>query len=170
MREKEKVGKDRRGRKREAVELTSGIFWIKSKQARQLTRTALFPMKKELLRWDSNPRYTAYEADTLPTELLRQFSWLGQRQGSTRAIVQSNLKLLSHGLHACSPCNEISLILAVVLYNINSNWKSECNLKMPSLLYTRWPVCVVCINYMCAMYLECRHTHTHTHSLTKSSY
>ena len=35
-------------------------------------------MKKELLRWDSNPRHTAYEADALPTELPRQFSWLGQ--------------------------------------------------------------------------------------------
>ena len=28
-------------------------------------------MKKELLRWDSNPRHTAYEADALPTELQR---------------------------------------------------------------------------------------------------
>ena len=27
--------------------------------------------KKELLRWDSNPQHTAYEADALPTELLR---------------------------------------------------------------------------------------------------
>ena len=26
-------------------------------------------MKKELLRWVSNPRHTAYEADALPTEL-----------------------------------------------------------------------------------------------------
>ena len=35
-------------------------------------------MKKELLRWDSNPRHTAYEADALPTELPRQLSWLGR--------------------------------------------------------------------------------------------
>ena len=34
--------------------------------------------KKGLLRWDSNPRHTAYEADALPTELPRQLSWLGR--------------------------------------------------------------------------------------------
>ena len=27
--------------------------------------------KKKLLRWDSNPQHTAYEADALPTELPR---------------------------------------------------------------------------------------------------
>ena len=33
-------------------------------------------LKKKLLRWDSNPRHTAYEADALPTEQPRQLSWL----------------------------------------------------------------------------------------------
>ena len=32
--------------------------------------------KKGLLRWDSNPQHTAYDADSLPTELLRQLNWL----------------------------------------------------------------------------------------------
>ena len=31
-----------------------------------------------LLRWDSNPRHTAYEADALPTQLA------GPNQGNTR--------------------------------------------------------------------------------------
>ena len=35
-------------------------------------------MKKELLRWDLNPRHTAYKADALLTELPRQLSWLGR--------------------------------------------------------------------------------------------
>ena len=35
--------------------------------------------------------------------------------------------------------------------SLNSNLKSECNLKIPLLLYTRWLVCVVCINYMCVI-------------------
>ena len=41
-------------------------------------KTSLFSMKKELLRWDSNSRHTAYEADALPTELPWQFSWPGR--------------------------------------------------------------------------------------------
>ena len=36
-------------------------------------------------------------------------------------------------------------------YITNSNWKSDCSFRMPSLLYIQWPVCV---NYVC--YLECR--------------
>ena len=53
-------------------------------------RASLFPwkVKKELLRWDSNPRHTAYEADALPTELPRQLSWLGRIKGKGN---QSNL-------------------------------------------------------------------------------
>ena len=34
--------------------------------------------KKELLRWDSKPRHTAYKAYALPTELPRQLCWLGR--------------------------------------------------------------------------------------------
>ena len=36
------------------------------------------------LRWDSNPRHTAYEADALPTELPRQLSWLGRINGMSK--------------------------------------------------------------------------------------
>ena len=48
-------------------------------------------MKKELLRWDSNPRHTAYEADALPTELLRQLSWLDRIKAIQGKGNQSNL-------------------------------------------------------------------------------
>ena len=50
----------------------------KSKQGNTTNLNISFPwkMKKELLRWDSNPQHTAYEADAL-TELPRQLSWLG---------------------------------------------------------------------------------------------
>ena len=50
--------------------------------------------KKELLRWDSNPRHTAYEADALPTELPRQLCWLGRIkavQGKGNQPVYPNL-------------------------------------------------------------------------------
>ena len=41
--------------------------------------------EKELLRWDLNPRYTAYEDDALPTELPRQLRTVRpkSKQGST---------------------------------------------------------------------------------------
>ena len=53
----------------------------------------LFPMKKELLRWDSNPRHTctAYEANALPTELPRQLSWLGRIKATQGQPVEPNL-------------------------------------------------------------------------------
>ena len=67
-----------------------------SKQGNTTTRTFIFPMKKELFRWDSKSQYTAYEANALPTELLRQVSWLGrikaiyaQPQHSYSALVSS---------------------------------------------------------------------------------
>ena len=52
----------------------------KSKQGNTTNLNIFFPwkMNKELLRWDSNPRHTAYEADDLPTELSKQLSWLGR--------------------------------------------------------------------------------------------
>ena len=53
----------------------------KSKQGNTTNLNISFSMeneeKKELLRWDSNPRHTAYEAVALPTEIPRQLSWLG---------------------------------------------------------------------------------------------
>ena len=52
---------------------------------------SMMKMKKELLRWDSNPRHTAYEADALPTELLRQLSWLGRIKAIQVKGNQSNL-------------------------------------------------------------------------------
>ena len=64
---------------------------LNQSKAIQLTGTSLFPMKKELLRWDSNPRHTAYEADALPTELPRQLSWLGQIKAVQGKGNQSNL-------------------------------------------------------------------------------
>ena len=48
-------------------------------------------MKMELLRWDSNPRHTAYETDALPTELPRQLSWLGRIKATQGKGNQSNL-------------------------------------------------------------------------------
>ena len=42
---------------------------LKSKQGNITNLNISFSNKKELLRWDSNPQYTAYEADILPTEL-----------------------------------------------------------------------------------------------------
>ena len=44
------------------------------------------PNEKELLRWDSNPQHTAYEADDLPTELPRQLSWLGRIKAEATSL------------------------------------------------------------------------------------
>ena len=51
--------------------------------------------KKELLRWGSNPRHTAYEADALPTELPRQLSWLGRIKAIQGKGNQSNLNMIN---------------------------------------------------------------------------
>ena len=40
--------------------------------------------EKDLLRWDSNPRHTAYEADALPTEPPRQPSCSNPNQSNAR--------------------------------------------------------------------------------------
>ena len=47
--------------------------------------------EKELLRWDSKPQHTAYEADALPTELPRQLSWLDRIKAIQGKGKQSNL-------------------------------------------------------------------------------
>ena len=64
----------------------------KSKQGNTTNLTISFSMemKKELLRWDSNPRHTAYEVDALPTELSRQLSWLGRIKAIQGKGNQSN--------------------------------------------------------------------------------
>ena len=56
----------------------------RSKQG-NTTNLDIFSMEneKELLRWDSNPRHTAYEAAALPAELPRQLL-AGSNQGNTR--------------------------------------------------------------------------------------
>ena len=65
----------------------------KSKQGSTTNMNISFSMenKKELLRWDSNPQYTAYEADALPTELPRQLSCLGRIKAIRDKGNQSNL-------------------------------------------------------------------------------
>ena len=71
-----------------------GTVRPKSKQGNNTTNLNIsFPweMKKEPLRWDSNPRHTAYEADALPNELPRQFRWLGQIKAIQSKGNQSNL-------------------------------------------------------------------------------
>ena len=51
---------------------------LNQSKAKQLTLFFHGKLKKELLRWDLNPRHTTYEADALPTELPRQLSCLGR--------------------------------------------------------------------------------------------
>ena len=65
-----------------------GTVRPKSKQANTIS---LYPMKKELLRWDSNTQHTAYEADALTTELPRQLSWLGRIKAIQGKGNRSNL-------------------------------------------------------------------------------
>ena len=48
-------------------------------------------MKTELLTCDSNSCHTAYEADALPNDLLRQLSWLGQIRQYKGKPVKLNL-------------------------------------------------------------------------------
>ena len=52
---------------------TRELLDLNQSKAIQQTLTSLFPwkMEKKLLRWDSNPRHIAYEADDEPTELPR---------------------------------------------------------------------------------------------------
>ena len=50
---------------------------FKSKQNNETESPILFLLKKGTLRWDSNPRPPTFETVTLPTEPLRQPSWLG---------------------------------------------------------------------------------------------
>ena len=80
-------GKKRRNKKRirthlHHLESNVSDIWrlldLNQNKAIQLTQTSFsMEMIKELLRWNSNSRHTAYEADALPTELPRQLSWLG---------------------------------------------------------------------------------------------
>ena len=65
----------------------------KSEQGNTTNMNISFSMEKEkeLLRWDSNPQYTAYEADALPIELPRQLSWLGRIKAIQGKGNQSNL-------------------------------------------------------------------------------
>ena len=66
---------------------------IRSKQINATDLNSCFPPKMEkkvLLRWDSNPQHTAYNAAALPTELLRQLSWLGQIKAMQDKGNQSN--------------------------------------------------------------------------------
>ena len=70
-------------------------------------------MKKELLRWDSNPRHTAYEADALPTELLRQLSWMGPIKA-----IQGKGNNLLHGKFAEQTLNTASADCQKVIENI----------------------------------------------------
>ena len=60
----------------------------KSKQSNITNMNIFFPwkMKKELLRWDPNPRHTAYEADTLPNELPMQLQLLAKQVFIVRSI------------------------------------------------------------------------------------
>ena len=51
---------------------------IKARQYNKPEHLLLWKMTKELLRWDSNPRHTAYKVYALPTELQRL------NQGNTR--------------------------------------------------------------------------------------
>ena len=68
-----------------------GTVRPQSKQANTTNMNISFPMKKELLRWDSNTQHTAYEADALTTELPRQLSWLGRIKAIQGKGNQSNL-------------------------------------------------------------------------------
>ena len=65
----------------------------KSKQGNTTNLNIFFFMenKKDLFRWDLNPQHTAYEADALPNELLRQLSWLGIIKALQGKGNQSNL-------------------------------------------------------------------------------
>ena len=45
------------------------------------------------------------------------------------------------------PTPLVAASLLFVHYIINSNQKSECNLKMPSLLYTQWHIATMCGMY-----------------------
>ena len=64
--------------------------YINQSKAIQLTRATLFSKKKELLRWDSNPRHTACQADALPLSY-RGNSMVGSNQGIQGKGNQSNL-------------------------------------------------------------------------------
>ena len=50
-----------------------------------------FFQRKAALRWDSNPRLTHSRRDALPTELLRQLSWL-----SSKSPIQSKARQSEH--------------------------------------------------------------------------
>ena len=51
-----------------------------------------FSKEKAALRWDSNPRLMFSRHDALPTELLRQLSWL-------RSLIQIKVKQAKQGEH-----------------------------------------------------------------------
>ena len=54
-----------------------------------------FSKEKAALRWDSNPHFMPSRRDALPTELLRQLSWLSSKSPIQTKVKQSKAKRAS---------------------------------------------------------------------------
>ena len=89
--------------------------------------TIIFQRKIGCLRWDSNPRPSAFQAMLLPTELPRQLSWLGQ-------ILHTNYK-------AFQPDEQV---------NVHVAWRLNIELYFGRLLLKQLS-CACFFDFMCSL-------------------
>ena len=89
-----------------------------------------FPKEKAVLRWDLNPRLTLSRRDALPTELLRQLSWLSlntyTNQG--KAMRSEHLNLINRWIlnlvinRVIKPPKTPNSILSDVQVSLSHSW------------------------------------------------
>ena len=97
-------------------------------------KTVIFQRKIGCLRWDSNPRPSAFQAMLLPTEPPRQLSWLGRILHTNQKASQPDKQVKSNLVFRRRPHVQVE-VLTGLLNNYSSQMASDVGMKMQ-----RWRV------------------------------
>ena len=93
-----------------------------------------FSKEKAALRWDSNPRLTHSRCEALPTELLRQLSWLSSKftytnQGKSKAGISGEFKLSIR--EKASVCTRVTPLITYRHIHVMNALSCKCMNTVP---------------------------------------